>query len=89
MLVGESAPTDFINKCVYLALTDDERIMKIDTVRAYHAGQNYNVEMDIIIDEETPLKISHDVSQTLQGKLEGVYISVSSILDSYALGFNY
>ncbi|RDW85491.1 hypothetical protein BP5796_03816 [Coleophoma crateriformis] len=71
MLVGESAPTDFINKCVYLAVTHDDRITKVDTVRAYHAGQHYYVEMDIIMDEETPLKVSHDVSQNLQRKLEG------------------
>jgi len=71
MLVGQSAPIDFLNKCVYLALTHDNRIEKIDTVRAYHAGQNYYVEMDIIMDEKTPLKISHDVSQILQRKLEG------------------
>lgn len=76
MLVGESAPTDFINKCVYLALTHDRRILKIDTVRAYHAGQDFNVEVDIIMDENTPLKISHDVSQVLQRKLEGVYCDV-------------
>lgn len=71
MLVGESAPTDFINKCVYLALTHDDRILKIDTVRAYHAGENFYVEMDVIMDEETPLKVSHDVTQVLQRKLEG------------------
>lgn len=74
MLVGESAPTDFINKCVYLALTHDARISKIDTVRAYHAGQNFYVEMDVIMDETTPLKVTHDVTQALQRKLEGTLI---------------
>jgi hypothetical protein len=39
--------------------------------RAYHAGQNYYVEVDIVMGEDTPLKISHDVSQSLQRKLEG------------------
>jgi divalent metal cation (Fe/Co/Zn/Cd) transporter len=40
--------------------------------RAYHAGQKYYVEVDIVMDEEAPLKITHDVSQTLQRKLEGM-----------------
>jgi divalent metal cation (Fe/Co/Zn/Cd) transporter len=40
--------------------------------RAYHAGQNYYVEVDIVMDEDLPLKVTHDVSQTLQRKLEGV-----------------
>jgi hypothetical protein len=40
--------------------------------RAYHAGQNYYVEVDIVMDEDLPLKVTHDVSQTLQRKLEGM-----------------
>ncbi len=40
--------------------------------RAYHAGLKYYVEVDIVMDEKTPLKISHDVSQALQRKLEGL-----------------
>jgi cation diffusion facilitator family transporter len=32
LLVGKSAPQDFLNKCVYVALTHDVRIEKIDTV---------------------------------------------------------
>lgn len=40
--------------------------------RAYHAGQKYYVEVDIIMDENLPLKVTHDVSQTLQRKLEGL-----------------
>lgn len=39
--------------------------------RAYHAGQHYYVEVDIVMDEDLPLKVTHDVSQTLQRKLEG------------------
>lgn len=40
--------------------------------RAYHAGQRYYVEIDVIMDQDTPLKVSHDVSQSLQRKLEGL-----------------
>jgi divalent metal cation (Fe/Co/Zn/Cd) transporter len=90
LLVGKSAPTDFISKLVYITMTHDDQILKVDTVswpaigprevaltnpeqcRAYHAGQKYYVEVDIIMDEATPLRISHDVSQTLQRKIEGM-----------------
>lgn len=88
LLVGKSAPKDFISKLIYLVVTHDTRIQKVDTVsvlskrgglasanleqcRAYHAGQKYYVEVDIVMDEQLPLKITHDVSQTLQRKLEG------------------
>lgn len=72
LLVGKSAPKDFISKLIYLVVTHDTRIEKVDTCRAYHAGQKYYVEVDIVMDQDLPLKITHDVSQTLQRKLEGL-----------------
>ena len=47
-------------------------MLSLSKCRAYHAGQKYYVEVDIVMDEGTPLKITHDVSQTLQRKLEGL-----------------
>jgi divalent metal cation (Fe/Co/Zn/Cd) transporter len=32
-LVGKSAPQDFLNKLVYVAVTHSEKILKIETVR--------------------------------------------------------
>jgi divalent metal cation (Fe/Co/Zn/Cd) transporter len=32
LLVGKSAPRDFLSKLVYMAMTHDERILKVDTV---------------------------------------------------------
>ncbi|PSN67886.1 hypothetical protein BS50DRAFT_572863 [Corynespora cassiicola Philippines] len=72
LLVGKSAPKEFISKLIYTTVTHDTRIRKVETCRAYHAGQNYYVEVDIVMDEDAPLKITHDVSQSLQRKLEGL-----------------
>ncbi|KAI1631434.1 cation efflux family-domain-containing protein [Biscogniauxia mediterranea] len=72
LLVGKSAPQEFISKLIYIAMTHDPQIHKVDTCRAYHAGQKYYVEVDIIMDQNVPLKVSHDVSQSLQRKLEGL-----------------
>jgi divalent metal cation (Fe/Co/Zn/Cd) transporter len=60
---------------------------KTDTwqCRAYHAGQNYYVEVDIVMDEELPLKVTHDVSQTLQRKLEGEWILLPDMELEYLL----
>ncbi|KAJ5781578.1 uncharacterized protein N7518_010061 [Penicillium psychrosexuale] len=58
--------------CVYVTLTHDQRIQKVDTCRAYHSGQQLYVEVDIVMDPETKLRESHDVSQALQRKLEGL-----------------
>ena len=40
--------------------------------RAYHAGERYYVEVDLVMDENTTLKISNDISQALQRKIEGI-----------------
>ncbi|KAK5652774.1 hypothetical protein OQA88_9630 [Cercophora sp. LCS_1] len=72
LLVGKSAPNKFISKLIYMAMTHDDRILKVETCRAYHAGQHYYVELDVVMDEELPLKVTHDVGQELQRKLEGL-----------------
>ncbi|KAJ5353228.1 Cation efflux protein [Penicillium brevicompactum] len=72
LIVGKCAPREFVNKCIYVTLTHDQRIQKVDTCRAYHSGQQLYVEVDIVMDPETKLRESHDVSQELQRKLEGL-----------------
>ncbi|TVY91128.1 Metal tolerance protein [Lachnellula willkommii] len=71
-LVGKSAPQDFLNKLVYVSLTHDTRIRKIDTARAYHSGDKYYVEVDVIMDSNERLQVTHDVAEKLQRKLEGL-----------------
>jgi divalent metal cation (Fe/Co/Zn/Cd) transporter len=86
-LVGKTAPQDFLNKLVYVSVTHDSRIRKIDTVsrssalglchltleqaRAYHAGDKFYVEVDVIMDKDERLQVTHDVAERLQRKLEG------------------
>ncbi|OQE24680.1 hypothetical protein PENSTE_c007G09210 [Penicillium steckii] len=72
LIVGKCAPREFVNKCIYVTMTHDQRIQKVDTCRAYHSGQQLYVEVDIVMDPETKLRESHDVSQELQRKLEGL-----------------
>ncbi|EFZ02383.2 cation efflux family protein [Metarhizium robertsii ARSEF 23] len=72
LLAGKGAPKEYISRLIYVALTHSGHILKVDTCRAYHAGQKYYVEVDIIMSQDMPLKISHDVSQSLQRKLEGL-----------------
>ncbi|KAK6210560.1 hypothetical protein LQW54_006043 [Pestalotiopsis sp. IQ-011] len=72
LLVGKSAPREFLAKLVYMSMTHDPQVLKVDTCRAYHAGQKYYVEVDIVMAPEVPLRVSHDVGQSLQRKLEGL-----------------
>ncbi|KAK0184576.1 CDF-like metal transporter [Armillaria mellea] len=70
LLAGKSAPHEFLQLLIYNSMTFNDDIQKIDTVRAYHSGPDYFVEIDIVMDATTPLYKAHDVSQQLQDKIE-------------------
>jgi len=70
LLAGKSAPHDFLQLLIYKAATFSEDIDRIDTVRAYHSGPDYFVEVDVVMDGNTPLWKAHDISQQLQDKIE-------------------
>mmetsp|Transcript_50711 Transcript_50711/g.99345 ORF Transcript_50711/g.99345 Transcript_50711/m.99345 type:complete len:479 (-) Transcript_50711:137-1573(-) len=70
MLIGATAPPEMIGQLGFLAAHHDDRIVRVDTVRAYRFGERYLVECDIVLDPSTPLKTSHDVGEALQIKIE-------------------
>ncbi|XP_006454288.1 hypothetical protein AGABI2DRAFT_197200 [Agaricus bisporus var. bisporus H97] len=70
LLAGKSAPHDFLQLLIFKAATFSEDIVKIDTVRAYHSGPEYFVEIDVVMDANVPLWKAHDISQQLQDKIE-------------------
>ncbi|EJU02838.1 CDF manganese transporter [Dacryopinax primogenitus] len=72
LLAGKAAPHDFVQLVIYKALTFSHEIDKIDTVRAYHSGPEYFVEVDIVMPGDTPLWKSHDISQAMQDKIEAL-----------------
>ncbi|KAF5324350.1 hypothetical protein D9619_011203 [Psilocybe cf. subviscida] len=69
-LAGKSAPHEFMQLLTYKAATFSDAIERVDTVRAYHSGPNYFVEVDIVMDGASTLYATHDLSQSLQDKLE-------------------
>ncbi|KIK02024.1 hypothetical protein K443DRAFT_677917 [Laccaria amethystina LaAM-08-1] len=70
LLAGKSAAHDFLQLLIFNTMTFSEDIEKVDTVRAYHSGPDYFVEIDIVMDANTPLWKAHDISQQLQDKIE-------------------
>jgi len=70
LLIGVAAPQELRGLITYVSMTHDERITHIDTVRAYHAGPRIIVEVDIVLPETMSLKITHDIAESLQIKLE-------------------
>ncbi|KAJ3796431.1 CDF-like metal transporter [Lentinula aff. detonsa] len=72
LLAGKSAPHGVLQLLTYKSLTFSEEIERIDTVRAYHSGPDFFVEVDVVMDPKTPLWKAHDISEHLQGKIEAL-----------------
>ena len=71
-LTGATAPPHFLSLCTFIAYNHHEAVLKVDTVRAYHFGTKFLVEVDIVLPEDMPLKQTHDISEALQLKLEAL-----------------
>ncbi|KAK7951246.1 uncharacterized protein PG986_006974 [Apiospora aurea] len=71
-LSGFSATADQRNVLLYLTMRFAKTIRQIQGLQAYHAGDKLNVEVDIVLDHNTPLKDSHDLSESLSYVLESV-----------------
>ncbi|KIK54969.1 hypothetical protein GYMLUDRAFT_231377 [Collybiopsis luxurians FD-317 M1] len=69
-LAGRAAPVEFNQLVIYKTLTFSKDITQIDSCNAYHSGEKYVVEVDIVMAGDTPLWKTHDTSQDLQDQLE-------------------
>jgi divalent metal cation (Fe/Co/Zn/Cd) transporter len=43
LLVGKAAPKEFVSKVIYLTMTHDEEIRKVDTVSSISTDKKFNV----------------------------------------------
>ncbi|KAL4221373.1 hypothetical protein ACF0H5_019631 [Mactra antiquata] len=69
-LVGHTASADFISKITWICVDHHRKVEKVDTVRAFHFGMNYLVEVDIVLPPDMTLREAHDIAEPLQQKLE-------------------
>ena len=69
-LTGKSAPEEFIEELHDLANDFDDRAV-VDTIRAYHFGPKFLVEIELVMDASTLLFESHDLGMDLQYEIEG------------------
>ncbi|KAK3062170.1 hypothetical protein LTS18_004676 [Coniosporium uncinatum] len=71
-LTGAAATPDERNILLYLTMRFARTIRQIQGLQAYHSGDKLNVEVDIVLDEDTSLRDSHDLGESLQYVLESV-----------------
>lgn len=72
LISGKAADPNFLKRVTYLAMTHDERIVHVESARAYHAGAKVIVEVDIVLPPAMTLQVAHDLGESLQGKLESI-----------------
>uniref|UniRef100_A0A914W8R1 Cation efflux protein cytoplasmic domain-containing protein n=1 Tax=Plectus sambesii TaxID=2011161 RepID=A0A914W8R1_9BILA len=70
LLSGKTASPEIINRIIRVAISHDERIKCLDTVMVYHYGNEFLVELHVVLDPETNLREAHDITEPLQLKLE-------------------
>ncbi|CAF4349271.1 unnamed protein product, partial [Adineta steineri] len=71
-LSGYAAEPEFLQKITWLTLHHSQLIEKIDTVRAFHFGTQFLVDVEIILPETMSLKQAHDIGASLQESLENL-----------------
>ena len=65
-LCGLAVDVPLQKKLIYLAYRFSNVVSGFKSVTAYHAGDGVWVEFDILLDEKTPLRRTHDIAETLQ-----------------------
>ncbi|KAJ5272322.1 hypothetical protein N7478_007447 [Penicillium angulare] len=71
-LTGAAASATDHSILLYMTMRFSRVILKIQDLKAYYAGDKLNVEVDLVVDERTSLRDSHDVGESLQYILESV-----------------
>ncbi|KAI8795739.1 metal tolerance protein 11 [Biomphalaria glabrata] len=72
LLTGHTARPSFLSQLTWICFNHHPLIQHIDTVRAFHFGSNFLVEVDIILPGDLPLREAHDIGESLQHRLESV-----------------
>jgi divalent metal cation (Fe/Co/Zn/Cd) transporter len=88
MIVGSSVGQEEVSRILAVALDDDQRIKCLDHILVYKVGERALVELHIVLDEHLPLKITHDICEKLQDKINSldfvertfIHVSIGSLI---------
>ena len=70
-LSGASVDDKLLRKLTFLSYRFSPIVKGFKCIKAYHAGDGVWVEIDLLLDEKSPLSKTHDISETLQYCCEG------------------
>ncbi|KAI6175771.1 Metal tolerance protein 4 [Aphelenchoides bicaudatus] len=70
-IVGRQVEKEEISRILAITLAQDE-IKCLDHMMVYYNGERALVELHIVLDEHLPLKITHDICEDLQDKINSL-----------------
>jgi divalent metal cation (Fe/Co/Zn/Cd) transporter len=71
-LTGYTAPSQFLQQLTWIAFHHSPLVRKIDTVRAYHFGTHFLVEIDVLLPDDLRLGEAVHVGIGLEQKIEAL-----------------
>lgn len=71
-IVGKSASPLMLNSLAFVSAHHNPLVQQVDTVRDYHLGSKMYAEIHVALDHHTPLKVAHDIGDTLCHKIESL-----------------
>lgn len=69
MLVGKRGDQENLSRIIRICVEHDEHIKCLDHVMVYHTSSLATVEVHIVLDDDLPLKITHDIIESLTKKI--------------------
>lgn len=72
MLTGHTAKPSFLSKLAWVCINHHPAVRHIDTLRAFHFGNNFLVEVDIVLPWDMILREAHEIGESLQQRLESM-----------------
>ena len=71
-LTGYTAPAQLLQRLTWIAFHHSPLVRKIDTVRAYHFGTHFLVEIDVLLPDDLRLGEAVHVGIGLEQKIEAL-----------------
>lgn len=61
-----------LSRIIRIAVNHDERIKCLDHLMVYQCGEKALVELHVVLDEQLPLRVTHDITELLQQKINAL-----------------
>ena len=68
-MTGKRAVQEHLARILRVVIEHDDRIVAVDHISMFHTGAQGIVEIHIVMNENLPLKVTHDISHPLEEKL--------------------